>query len=413
MRNNSKVKCRRGVVAPLVALCIIALVSVVAIAIDGGLLLDRRRGCQAAADAAALAAAEDLYYNWEANKGLDSGNSASNAAWANAAANGYNNDGVTSIVTVNIPPTTGSFAGQAGYAEVIIQYNQPRGFSGIFASGDIPVKARAVARGLWVPFNNGIIVLHPTAPDSLFANGNGSTVVKGANLIVDSNNSQAAATVGNAVISDIGKATYIVGTNPGYSGDFNGTVLTGQQPVPDPLAYLPEPDPSTMVTQTVPIGSGNSVTLQPGRYVGGLSFSGQTSVTMQPGIYYMDGGGFSFSGQGSLYAAGVMVFCTGGISVTGLGSVTWSPPTTGIYKGISYFQQRSCTATAKVAGNGQYNVTGTFYVAGGLTDIQGNGDASVASQVVTLLMKSGGNGVTNINWSAGNTAPTRIISLVE
>jgi hypothetical protein len=39
--------------------------------------------------------------------------------------------------------------------------------------------------------------------------------------------------------------------------------------------------------------------------------------------------------------------------------------------------------------------------------------ASVASQVVTLLMKSGGNGATNINWSAGATAPTRIISLVE
>jgi hypothetical protein len=412
MRNNSKAKCRRGVVAPLVALCLIALISFVAIALDGGLLLDQRRSCQAAADAAALAAVEDLYYNWQANSGSDTGGTAKAAALANAAANGYNNDGVSSIVTVNIPPTSGNFAGLAGYAEVIIEYDQPRGFSGIFASGAIPVRARAVARGLWVPFNNGIIVLHPTAPNALFANGNGSTTVKGANIIVDSNNSMAAVTVGNALISDIGKATYIVGKNPGYSGDFQGTVLTGQYPVPDPLAYLPEPDPSTIAVQTVP-STGTSITLQPGRYVGGLSFSGQTSVTMLPGVYYMDGGGFSMSGQGTLTATGVMIFSDTGLSVTGQGAVTWSPPTSGIYKGISYFQDRTSSATALVAGNGLYNVTGTFYVAGGLTDLQGNGDASIASQVVTLLMKSGGNGVTNINWAAGVTAPTRIISLVE
>jgi hypothetical protein len=412
MRNKSKMICRRGAVAPFVALCLIMLVSMVAIALDGGMLLDRRRSCQAAADAAAMAAVEDLYYNWEANAGTDPKDTAQAAALSNASANGFNNDGVSSIVTVNIPPKTGNFAGLAGYAEVIIQYNLPRGFSGILGSGDMPVRGRAVARGLWVPFNNGIIVLHPTAASALSANGNGSTAVKGANIIVDSNNSQAATTVGNSVISDIGKATYIVGSNPGYSGNFVGTVLTGQNPVPDPLAYLPEPDPTTMPIQPVP-GQTASVSLDPGVYVGGLSFSGQAAVTMKPGIYYMQGGGFSFSGQGSLTANGVMVFSDQGISVTGLGSVTWSPPTSGIYKGISYFQDRASTATAIVAGNGQYNVTGTFYVAGGLTDLQGNGDASVASQVVTLLMKAGGNGVTNINWAAGVTAPTRIISIVE
>jgi hypothetical protein len=412
MRNKSNTNCRRGAVAPFVALCLIALMSMVAIALDGGMLLDRRRSCQAAADAAALAAAEDLYYNWQGNRGMDTQKTAYQSALDTASANGFNNDGTSSIVTINIPPKTGNFVGLAGYAEVIIQYNQPRGFSGILGSGDMPVRARAVARALWVPFNNGIIVLHPTAQGALYANGNGSTSVANANIIVDSNNSLAAETVGNAVITDVNKVIDITGSNPGYSGDFKGTILTGQYPVPDPLAYLPEPDPNTMPIQTVP-STGNDITLYPGVYQGGLSFSGQTNVTMKPGIYYMQGGGFSFAGQGNLNATGVMVFSDVGISVTGLGSVTWSPPTTGIYKGISYFEDRLSSATAKVAGNGQYNITGTFYVAGGLTDLQGNGDASVASQVVTLLMKSGGNGVTNINWSAGNTAPTRIIGIVE
>jgi hypothetical protein len=411
MRNSSKAKCRRGAVAPLIAICLIPVLSLVAIALDGGLLLDQRRSCQAAADAAALAAAEDLFWNWQANSGLDPSGTANAAALANAAANGYNNDGVTSVVTVNIPPTSGSFAGKAGYAEVIIQFNQKRGFSGIFASGDMPVRARAVGRGQWTAFNAGIVILHPTAANALYANGNGRTIVKGANIIVDSNNSMAAATVGNSFVTDSGKAIYITGSNPGYSGNFEATMLTNQNPVPDPLAYLPAPDPSTMTFQTVP--SGDNITLQPGRYSGGISLSSSTSATMQPGIYYMDGGGFSVSGSASVSGSGVMIYSTAGLNISGSGSATLSAPTTGTYKGISYFQSRTSSATAKISGNGTFNVTGTLYVAGGLVNVQGNGDASLGSQVVALMMQSGGNGVTTITWDAPSTAPTRMIGLVE
>jgi hypothetical protein len=325
-------------------------------------------------------------------------------------------------VTVNIPPKSGNFqtytppgvnflSKGAGFAEVIIQFNQRRGFSGIFGSGAIPVRARAVARGHWVPFNDGVIVLHPTSPSALNANGNGTVKVMGANIIVDSNNSQAATTVGNAYVSDPNKVIAITGTGPGYSGNFLGTVLTGQQPTPDPLAYLPAPDPSTMNVQTVP--SGTDITLSPGVYSGGIHISGQTSVTMLPGVYYMDGGDFQFSGQGSLTAQGVMIYSTAGVSITGQGSVTLSPPSTGIYTGISYFQSRTSSATALISGNGSFNVTGTVYVPDGLAQLQGNGDASIASQVVSLLMTSGGNGVTSIPWAGPPSARTRIICLVE
>jgi hypothetical protein len=188
-------------------------------------------------------------------------------------------------------------------------------------------------------------------------------------------------------------------------------VLTGQQPTPDPLAYLPAPDPSTMTTQSNP--GGTTVTLYPGRYLGGLTFAGQQSVTMQPGIYYMDGGSFSFSGQGNLSATGVMIYSTQGISITGQGSVTWSPPTSGIYTGISYFQSRTSTTTSLITGNGKFNITGTMYVPDALIQLQGNGDASIASQVVALLMSSGGNGTTNIVWNGPPTGRMRVMQLVE
>jgi hypothetical protein len=394
-----------------VAVCLTVLIAVTAIALDGGLLLDSRRRAQAGADAAALAAAADLFNRYPVNGGTDPGGTAQHTALSTPAANGFQDGDGDDTVTVNIPPASGPFTGQAGYVEVIITYRQPRYFSNIFGAGPIPVSPRAVARGQWVPFNNGVIVLDPTASGAVSANGNGDVKVQNANIIVDSNSSTAAVTVGNAYIADPNKPIDISGTSPGYTGTFVGTVFTAQPPVPDPLAYLPPPDPMSLPIQNA--GGGQNVSLQPGRYIGGLHFSGQTSVTMAPGIYYMDGGDFTFTGQGSLTANGVMIYSTGGLTITGLGAVTLSPPTTVIYEGINYFQSRTSTSTAKVAGNGNYNVTGTFYTANGLTDLQGNGDASIASQVVTRFMKAGGNGQTNIVWAGPPSARTRKIQLVE
>lgn len=142
MRYGSKK--RRGMIAVVVAVSLVVVFSVAAIALDGGLLLHNHRMVQSAADAAALAAANDLFANYNANQGADPSGTAKASALSTAKANGFNNDGETNTVTVNIPPRSGNFKGKAGYAEVIIQFNQKRGFSSIFGSGDLPVTARAV-----------------------------------------------------------------------------------------------------------------------------------------------------------------------------------------------------------------------------------------------------------------------------
>src|SRR5439155_15692932 len=97
---------RTGAIAVLVAVCLIVLLAFVAISVDGGGLLEERRQAQATADAAALAAAEDLFLNYPKNKGLDTGGNAVTKALAIAAANGFSNDGTKSIVTVRSSPQT-------------------------------------------------------------------------------------------------------------------------------------------------------------------------------------------------------------------------------------------------------------------------------------------------------------------
>lgn len=115
-----------------------------AVSLDLGILQAEQRHAQAAADAAAIAGAIDLYKNYVTNNGADTKGTAYTSALDTAAANGYANDGVTTIVTVTIPPTSGYFVNQAGYVEVIAQYNQSRGFSNRFGSG--PSRSRP---GLW------------------------------------------------------------------------------------------------------------------------------------------------------------------------------------------------------------------------------------------------------------------------
>ena len=51
----------------VVAVSMIAILSIVALSLDGGMMLDKRRQIQTASDAAALAGTDDLYARWYTN----------------------------------------------------------------------------------------------------------------------------------------------------------------------------------------------------------------------------------------------------------------------------------------------------------------------------------------------------------
>jgi len=411
---------RRGTVAVLAALCLTGILGFAALSLDAALLHQDRRAAQAAADAAALAAAGNLFANWRANQGLDPAGAAANEALAAAAANGFANDGVHSTVTVNIPPQSGDHVGQAGYVEVIVLQFQQRAFSAIWGSDPVPVRARAVARGLWVPVNNGIIVLDPTSSGSLTSNG-GSSVTTNAKVIVDSNSPSATVvTGGGALTAPEFDITGVPGTSTSGGGTISGTVLDGQVPTPDPLAYLPEPNPSTMSVQskkTVKLQNQGSLSLQPGVYTGGIQVTGG-NLTLAPGIYYMDGGGFSFSGTGSLTALGVLIVNapqsnSDTVSITGTGAINLSPMTTGLYQGLSLWQTRASTNTLTVSGGGSGSVTGTFYAQHGTLKVSGSGGSSVGSQYISWDVTLSGNGNFSITWSPASVAPEKLLQLVE
>jgi hypothetical protein len=413
---------RRGAIIVLVAISLAVVLAFVAIAIDGGGLLEERRQAQATSDAAAIAGAEDLFRNFPANKGIDVDGTATARAREIAADNGYSGDGVRSTVTVHTYPeayTGGPNEGNEipkGYCEVSVQYNQPRYFSAIFGTGDLPIPARAVARGSWAPSNIGIHVLDLHRPSSLYGNGNATVEVNGAKVIVNSDDPEAAMSNGLTMKADEFKITGGSATTGG--GQFIGDIEYNTPPEPDPLRHIPEPTTEGMPVNNKLQFANGSRTATPGVYRGGISVSGQGNLTLEPGIYYMDGGGFSFSGQGNLTARGVMIFNAPTsnshvVDISGTGTIIMSPPTEGIYKGLTLFQDRESTNEMSVQGGGIMDITGTFYCANGTLGIGGGGSGQIGSQYISRFLEIKGNGSLRIDYDPQQAIPVRILQLVE
>jgi hypothetical protein len=419
--NTSHRTRRRGVSLVLVVISLVSLIGLMAISLEGGLLLTEKRNAQATADAAAMAAAADLYYNHFANAGVDTGGTARLSAFTAATANGYTNDGVNTKVTVNIPPLSGDYVGRPSYAEVIVEYYHTRGFSSIFGTSKVAVVARTVAVGKPAAGNVGILVLDPTVKSAFNANGGGDIIVKKVPIVVNSTSPEGSIAGGGSQVSApdyelVGNYT----TSGG--GQFFGPITTGVQPMEDPLRYLPPPDPSKLTLQSHKKEQFTSGThyLQPGVYKGGINASSTANVILAPGIYYMDGGGFSFTGGGSLTGQGVMIYNApgngnaDGINISANGSVNLSPPTTGIYKGVLLFQDRTSTVSANISGGSNMNITGTFYFANALLTVTGSaGFTNFGSQYISRTLNAQGTGNIYIDWDPNLVGQIRLITIVE
>jgi len=295
-----------------------------ALAVDAGILIVERRQQQNAADAAAIAASRYV---------VDDPNLALTTAVALATANGYTHGNGPQTVSVNIPPTHGAFLGKAYYVEVEIASNRPSLFGAILAMTDWDVSARAVATNQdTINAEWAIIALHPTQCDAGLVSGNGTVIAFG-NIQVNSDCDNGALRrqgAGNISVQIPSGACNVVGDiqDGGGQGIFDCVQNEGAPLLPDPLAMLSPPAipalaasmqqlVGAMATPTGCPGSGNPATVAnpdecafpssyagttwrmfPGHYPGGIKLQGGTFY-MEPGIYYIGGGGFVATGNGT------------------------------------------------------------------------------------------------------------------
>ena len=175
---------RRGIVAVLVACSLLILIGALAFAVDAGYMYEKRHRLSVAAEAAAFAAASQMF----SSETISMSPAMDQIAKEYAAANGFEHGVKGTAVAVHSPPESGTNAGKAGYVEVVIRQQFPRTFSTVFGREPLTITGRAVAAGTRIQSKASILVLDPKAKNSLAIKG-ASLDLKG-DLIVNSKSKQ-------------------------------------------------------------------------------------------------------------------------------------------------------------------------------------------------------------------------------
>ncbi len=428
----------RGQVLVLFAGGLIALLLMAALAFDAGTMLLERRAQVDAADAAALAGARYL---------PGSPGQAASAARAIATANGYTDGQDNVSVTVHIPPViNGPFKGAAGAVEVDISNTRPSVFAGLMGAVNWAIGAQAVAVNqdhLGTGFS--MLALDPHGCKALKVTGNGTVTANG-NIQVNSDCASAALFRqggGSITVNAVGAGCNVVGgVKSQGSGSLNCTVVSPAPAIPDPLAGLPAPPRPAVAQAMVQIppaalkppdgcpGSANPATyanpalckfpnsaaykntvwrLYPGLYPGGITLLANAKFYLEPGIYWIGGGGFHLGGAGG-GGTTVMSVAAGTTTPVNYGVMFYNTQIPGspidsivldgssatiklypikngsIYDGIVIFQDRDYNIAGNdVTINGSASnveVRGTIYVPSGDVLVNGNGGTVTTDQVI-------------------------------
>jgi hypothetical protein len=346
----------------------------------------------------------------------------------------------TAKVTSNAPGS-GAPTGSVDYFDATTNIDLTPGgvalSSGIaaFATTSLPVGTNTItvsyggdggfltsAGSLTVTIKPSIIVVDPTASGALTVSGNASialTTVSGS-VFVNSSSSIALSASGNAQV----KASLIDvhgGVQKSGNASFSPAPITGAAPLPDPLAALASPSTTGVTNHGSESLSGNSrATISPGIYTQ-INVSGNASLTLGAGIYIIEGGGLTVSGNASIIGTGIMVYNAGsnypgsggnfgGITLSGNGMLSMSAPTTGTYAGVLIFQSRQNTRALSFSGNAMDGMTGTIYAASALLSMSGN--SQLQNPLVVGTLNLGGN-VSVTETAAGSDGADDALGLAD
>jgi Flp pilus assembly protein TadG len=449
-----------GQVLPIFAVGLIVFIGIAALVIDLGFIWMAHRHQQDAVDPGAIAAARYIQPSADTTK-MDEAAcfyARENGYFEAATDNGYRtptgctsaNDSQGATLTVNYPPSTsaGQYAGHTGYVQVILSQPQRVFFAGVFGFNLFNVTSQAVAAYDVGNSNSAsLMALNasncPQGGGTITGGANVSifeaTGVTGAGGFVQVNSNCTNGTPDSICATGSGQGglnvngtsslsapeVYVVGTCTGggtvTSPDGGDPLSEGAAYVGDPLAGLGPPPTASTATAcaknnklTTPSGAegcnftgSTTVSLSPGVYYGGWHISGSNvQITLQPGVYWIAGGGITQSG-GTLTSAGgeVLIYSTddpyyaaqclagtapkqnsdcqgavdlqasGSLSLAGLSRAAQCPGTLCPWAGLLIWQDghgSSPDSPVKVSGSISLQISGTIYAPGANVALAGN-----------------------------------------
>jgi hypothetical protein len=370
---------QKGAVVALFAVMLPAFIGALGLAVDTGATYEQNRRMQTAADAAALAAAQEVRgENWG---GVE------NAAYSGARQNGFEPSSDATIgIEVHRPPSTGAFKGNNEYVEVIVTQPQPLYFMRLFKEEPDDIRARAVAGTQ--PSDTCVLVKNPSARNAFDVGGNATVRLQDCGVTVNSSNSQAAIANGSSIM----EASHITIVG-GYSGpNFNPEPFTGADVLDDPLASFTMPALGACTFSEKQIIM-TSTTLNPGNYCGGIELRSQAHVTFNPGVYYLIGGGLNANAGARMTGTGVTFVNTekkptyryDPIWINGGANISLSAPTSGPWQGILFYQDPKIVSTKTNIFNGGADMVLKGIVYFPTTSTKFSGDFGTDAQQLLMI----------------------------
>jgi Flp pilus assembly protein TadG len=389
----------------------------IAMGVDVEYLFRAKRMAQAAADAAAVAAAEE--YGSSTNE--------QNAANAMAKFNGFDTTLATNPAVVTITPEQysnydGTTASLVQNSYVTVKVSQPirTFFMGMLkAGGTVTVSATATAGGgLSSPT---CVCLEGTSGMDLNLSNNAKFTASGCGTTVNSSSSNAVGVVGSATLtsavlgtvsstwdnsSNINNAGTISSSTHVVLGISNGCSPTlpvvpsysASACTADPLTHYGNGGSSYSVG---PNSNASYSTTQGGDLVCYTSLTVGTNgdkVNLNPGIYVISGGSLHFesgaNNASNTGGAGVFFYLTNGASLTidNGANVNLTAMTSGAYANTLIFEDPSDTNAISIQGGSATSFNGAIYAPSDVVTLGNGSGTTISADLVakSLTMNGGG-----------------------
>lgn len=330
---------------------------------------------------------------------------------------------LTVTSTIENAPTAGSYAGNTKAVRVLLSTSRKLPFSSLFLTTAPTIKAEATA-AIIASGNYCVVALEKTASVGISIGGN-ATVNMGCGMIanstgtntIDAVNAYGSAAVTASPIAAVGDLT------PDSHFASGTTFLPYSPPQADPFAALPNP----VLPADCPVNTMNDITnltvqpsetldIYPGCYTSGVTLKG--TVTMHPGVYYIDGSSFQVNSSAVITGTGVTIILTSSsaatsgssvasIDINGGATLNLSAPTSGTYAGVLIYQDRRAndSGTEKINGNATTFLQGAVYMPS--RQVQFTGTAGMTTNCLQLVARRvvfSGNAAINNSCPSGSGA---------
>jgi Flp pilus assembly protein TadG len=394
----------KGQALILIAFAAVGLFAFAALAIDGSMLLSDRRHAQNAADSAAMAGA----------LAQARGGSIDTTALARALSNGYDDNGTSNEVTVEIvdsPPGVCPVNTEGKDITVTIVSTINTTFARVIGRNQLTNTVTATSRACGTytgpPFpGNAIIALTPSGR-GYNGSGNADWIIEGGGIFSNSSDPDSAYCNGNIDV-EAPSVTVVGGYNWGNNCNINLTVPENddadQLTYSNYAAYFPR-QPACNGTATF---SGGSVSPQPGADGSRIAFDNNANMEFEPGIYCITNNNINVNGE--ITGTNVTFYVPSpnfSLVFNGGGSLTASAQTSGEYDGVLFYLAPQFdgngnliqTQDMQLLGNGNGDIVGTIIAPSATVIMRGNSGSVFNTQIIAYDVESNGDSDVEITYN--------------